>query len=350
MKETQVKPKMTISSGFSNINLNNSNTVSVIMTFYNAEQFIAEAFTSVARQVTSTSNFNIKIEFVIVDDKSKDNSRKIIDELIKQHNKSGNQDIIVSLVEPEENLGCGGARKFGIEHSSGAYLMFLDADDYYIHNDFVMRSFMSLKNSKADLVEWGMLMRQGDGSTANIVAPKQITIENDSPGAVIALFKDNLIKFNVWTKIYKRELIETREYSTSRTFEDVRTTPYWVFNAKKILIMPSVEVNYRANSSSIIRDDNLKTRLGTITAIAELFEDFKEYKEVLKAMYQRAMVDLTALLHGHSEENAGYKEMNRLNTYMLKYIYPTKWMQLTYNPDIPEYVKEQNKYLKQITN
>lgn len=320
-------------------------TVSVIMTFYNAEQFIQEAFSSVANQITSRNNTNFKIEFVIVDDKSQDASRKIVEALAAGLKKSSKNNIEVKIVEPEKNLGCGGARKFGIEHSTGEYVMFLDADDYYIRQDFVMRSYDSIKASGADIVEWGMVMRNVDGTVANITAPQQIMIENDSPQAVVALFKDNLIKFNVWTKMYKREIINSREYSTSRVFEDVRTTPYWVFNAKKILIMPSCEINYRAASGSIIREDNLKTRLGTITAIAELFEDFKDHKEVLKAMYTRAMVDLTAILHGHSEENPGYNEMNKLNTYMLKYIYPDKWQQLTYNPDIPEYLKEQEKYL-----
>lgn len=337
---------MTI-GGFSSPEVKHDNhLVSVIMTFYNAEKFIHEAFVSVANQVTTKNNMNIKIEFVIVDDKSEDSSREIIEKLTDEFNKTGNKDISINIVEPEKNLGCGGARKFGIEHSSGAFLMFLDADDYYIHNDFVMRSFESINASKADIVEWGMVMRQPDGSAANIVAPQQMIIENNSPDALVALFKDNLIKFNVWTKMYRRETIESREYSSNRVFEDVRTTPYWVFNAKRILIMPSCEVNYRAASGSIIRDNNMKTRLGTITAIAELFEDFKQYKNVLKAMYQRAMVDLTAVLHGHSEENDGYNEMNRLNTYMLKYIYPDKWMQITYNPDVPEYLEEQEKFLK----
>jgi glycosyltransferase involved in cell wall biosynthesis len=346
MKKTKISPKMTI-GGFPSLEVKHDNhLVSVIMTFYNAEKFIAEAFTSVVNQVTSKNNTNIKIEFVIVDDKSEDSSREIIEELTNEFNKTGNKNILINVVEPEKNLGCGGARKFGIEHSSGAFLMFLDADDYYIHNDFVMRSFESINASQTDIVEWGMVMKHPDGSAANVVAPQQMIIENNSPGAVVALFKDNLIKFNVWTKMYRREIIESREYSSSRVFEDVRTTPYWVFNAKRILIMPSCEVNYRAASGSIIREDNMKTRLGTITAIAELFEDFKQYKDVLKAMYQRAMVDLTAVLHGHSEENDGYNEMNRLNTYMLKYIYPDKWMQITYNPDVPEYLAEQEKFLK----
>ena len=45
------------------------------------------------------------------------------------------------------------------------------------------------------------------------------------------------------------------------------------------------------------------------------------------------MIDLEALLHGHSEENPGFIEMSKLNTEMLKYIYPDKYKDITYNPE-----------------
>ena len=78
---------------------------------------------------------------------------------------------------------------------------------------------------------------------------------------------------------------EKGEYGTVRTYEDVRTIPVWVSNAKKIVIMPTTEINYRAATGSIIRSNMVETRLGTISGIAELFPRFKDDKNVLKAMY-----------------------------------------------------------------
>jgi hypothetical protein len=97
--------------------------------------------------------------------------------------------------------------------------------------------------------------------------------------------------------------------------------------------MPTPEVNYRAASGSIIREDNIKTRVGTITAIAELFERdfFHSNMALMKAMYGRAMVDLEALLHNHSCKDPGFNEMSRLNTKMLKYIYPNNYKELTFH-------------------
>ena len=48
-------------------------------------------------------------------------------------------------------------------------------------------------------------------------------------------------------------------------------------------------------------------------------------------MYGRAMVDLTALLDGHSSNNPGFNQMSKLNTYMLQYIYPDTYKDITYN-------------------
>ncbi len=299
--------------------------VSVITTFYNAQTFILNAVNSVMQQ---RHDEYFDIEYVIVDDKSPDNSRIILENFLKQ-NPNPNQ-IDVKIFEPEENLGCGGARKYGIEHATGNYLMFLDADDYYMKIDFVYRAYHEIVRENADIVEFGMVFNQPNGQQINSCVQQRMVVE-DPHIAEILLFKDNAIKFNVWTKIYKKSLCDQYEYSTERIFEDVRTIPVWVSLAKKIVIMPTCEVNYRAAGGSIIRDDVLKTRLGTISGIASLFERFKDDKQVLKAMYGRAMVDLTALLEGHSSNNPGFNEMNKLNTYMLKYIYPQTWQNITYN-------------------
>ena len=311
--------------------------VSVITTFYNAENFILNAIHSVGQQVLPQ---NLKVEYVIVDDKSPDKSREIVEQYIKSCKNNG---IEFKLVEPEQNLGCGGARKFGIANASGDYFMFLDADDYYIRRDFVKRAVETIIGENADIVEYGMVFNQANGTQTQNCVREKIVVQDPSVAEVL-LFKDNAIKFNVWTKIYTRAIVESYPYSEERLFEDVRTIPVWVSNAKKIVIMPSAEVNYRAASGSIIRDDMIKTRLGTISGIASLFERFKNDKRVLKAMYGRAMVDLTAMLNGHSSNNKGFNEMSRLNTYMLKYIYPNTWQNITYNveddPDASPYREE----------
>lgn len=314
--------------------------ISIITTFYNAQTFIGNAIASVLGQKVPDG---CEIEYVLVDDKSQDNSRNIVENII---NNTSKDNFKFKLVEPENNLGCGGARKFGIENATGNYFMFLDADDYYIHLDFVENAYNTITSENADVVEYGVIYNQQNGQQSNSTSPQKIVI-TDPHDMEIALFKDNLIKFNVWSKMYTRKIVESYPYSTVRTFEDVRTIPIWISNCNKVVIMPIPQINYRAASNSIIRTNWVDTRLGTISAIAELFPRFKDDRQLLKAMYTRSMIDLEAILNNKSSECEGFDEMSKLNTYMLKFIYPDKWKDLTYNVEMdPELNPDLNKEMK----
>lgn len=305
--------------------------ISVITTFYNAEKFIYNAINSINQQIIEGFDF----EYVLVDDKSPDSSREIVERFI-ENNVPQDKKSKWKIYTPEENLGCGGARKYGIDHAIGDFFMFLDADDYYMHTNFMLNAYNTIISENADVVEYGVMFNQPNGQQINNTAPQKYVIENNPSVAEIALFKDNLIKFNVWSKIYRRWVVESYPYSTVRTYEDVRTIPVWISNAHKIVIMPTTEINYRAASGSIIRTDMIQTRLGTITAITELFPRFKDDYNVLKAMYGRAMVDLEAILHNHSSNDPGFNEMSRLNTTMLSYLYPGNYQEITYNIDLEQ--------------
>lgn len=299
--------------------------ISIITTFYNAENFIEHTLTSIWQQVVDPQLFTL--EYVIVDDMSPDGSREKVENFMRTHTLNGDW----RLITPEQNLGCGGARRFGIEAATGDYFMFVDADDYYINRDFVLRAYKDITAEGADVVEYGIIFNHADGTKNYSVASQKMVIENNPHHAEMLLFRDNLIKFNVWTKIYKREIVESFRYSDLRTFEDVATIPVWIANAKKVVIMPTVEINYRAASGSIIRGNMVDTRIGTISALATHFERFKDDPELLKAMYVRSMIDIEALLNNHSSENEGFNEMSKLNTYMLKYIYPDTWQEKVFD-------------------
>lgn len=304
--------------------------ISVITTFYNAEQFLLNAVNSVWQQRIPDG---VDVEYVIVDDKSQDKSREYLEAYVNQRKKDH---FIWKIVDPDKNLGCGGARKFGIENATGDYFMFLDADDYYIHTDFIYRAYNDITSECADVCEYGVIYNQQDGRQSNSTAPQKIVLTSVHDMET-ALFRDNLIKFNVWSKIYTRDIVMSYPYSDVRTFEDVRTIPVWISNCKKVVIMPSPELNYRAANNSIIRNDWVQTRLGTISAIAELFPRFKDDYDLLKSMYTRSMIDLEALMNNKSSECAGFDEMSKLNTYMLKFIYPQDWQTKVYNvEDDPE--------------
>ena len=88
---------------------------SVIIPAYNCEKTIETTVNSVLN--SGLSDF----EIIIVNDGSKDNTKKICDELSKKHNE-------ITCIH-KENSGVSSTRNRGIDESRGEYLLFIDADD-----------------------------------------------------------------------------------------------------------------------------------------------------------------------------------------------------------------------------
>lgn len=310
--------------------------VSIITPYYNAGKFIEESLKSISNQFFNPSQ--IEIEHVLVNDCSTDDSNKIVNDFIK---KSKNN-IIYKNINTPVNLGCGGARKYGIDNSTGDYLMFLDGDDYYQNIDFVQRAVKDITSENADIVEYGVTYLSFFKKPLSSCVPSKIVVENDPQLAEIYLFANNFIKFHAWTKIISKKLPNKFDYSTRRQWEDVDTIPVWVSLADKIVIMPSVEINYRTPQDSIIMKNPHQTRIGTIEAISRHFERFKDNIEILKAMYKRAMLDFKPILDGKTSNDPIFNELSNYNTYMLSYIMPDRYKNFTYNLNIEEQINNQN--------
>jgi glycosyltransferase involved in cell wall biosynthesis len=92
--------------------------VSVIIPAYNAERFVERALDSALRQTYTN------LEIVVVDDGSQDRTAELI---------HGRRDPRIRYLH-QSNQGQGPARNNGILESTGTYITFLDADDFYRPN------------------------------------------------------------------------------------------------------------------------------------------------------------------------------------------------------------------------
>ncbi|WP_424963350.1 glycosyltransferase family 2 protein [Ekhidna sp.] len=88
--------------------------VSIIIAVFNGEKYIREAIESALNQSYS------KIELLIIDDGSKDNTVSIIDSFVDNR---------IKLFKLVNNQGVSNARNVGLHHMKGDYFCFLDADD-----------------------------------------------------------------------------------------------------------------------------------------------------------------------------------------------------------------------------
>lgn len=93
--------------------------LSIIIPFYNVEQYIAQCLDSVYKQDIPEEEY----EVICVNDYSPDNSREIVKEYQKKHKN-------LILIEHERNKKLGGARNTGLKTAHGKYVLFLDSDDF----------------------------------------------------------------------------------------------------------------------------------------------------------------------------------------------------------------------------
>ena len=90
--------------------------VSVIMPTYNHAQYIGEAIDSVLNQTYRN------LELIIIDNYSKDNTEKIV---------ASYKDDRIKYLKFKNNGVIAASRNYGIKHSRGEYIAFLDSDDMW---------------------------------------------------------------------------------------------------------------------------------------------------------------------------------------------------------------------------
>ncbi|MBP3275667.1 glycosyltransferase family 2 protein [Kandleria sp.] len=118
--------------------LKNDYCVSIIIPFYNDEQYIGQCINSVLAQTLIDD-----MEVICVNDGSTDNSLEII-EKAKRRNKN------IVLIN-QNRSGAGIARNQGLAVAKGQYIMFLDSDDYFAKSDSVERAYKAVSEIKLDV-------------------------------------------------------------------------------------------------------------------------------------------------------------------------------------------------------
>ena len=119
--------------------------VSIVIPMYNREKTIQTAIASVLAQTYD------KIEVIVVDDCSTDNSVNKVKQL---------KDDRIRLVLLKRNSGACVARNVGIDNARGEYIAFHDSDDVW-HKNKLEKSLYYMKKVEADMV-FSALYKQGE--------------------------------------------------------------------------------------------------------------------------------------------------------------------------------------------
>ena len=114
--------------------------ISIIIPCFNEHLFLPK----VLKKISSQNN--IKKEIILVDDGSNEETKKVINECLKEN-------LIDELITLDQNYGKGFALKKGIEKSKGEIVLFQDADLEYDPDDTKTNSIL---DNKADIIWWDL--------------------------------------------------------------------------------------------------------------------------------------------------------------------------------------------------
>ena len=280
---------------------------SIIIPVYNVEKYLEKCLDSIKNQTYKD------YEVIIVNDGTKDNSMDIAK---KYDFKIINQ----------KNQGLSAARNTGVKNATGAYLLFVDSDDY-LEKDLLKELNKSLKNNP-DLVRFQIKEIYEDGKEINY--PEE-EFQNKSGVEAFSIISKYHFVENAWAYLYKKTFYEKNKFKFKEgtIHEDFGIVPLIIMKANKVNSINYLGYNYLQRSGSIMSQKNYektkkkvedfynhylylieeinKTSLDSkvfksfisnslIIKICELDnKDYQEYKKLLKKekVFDNLLVDTT---------------------------------------------------------
>lgn len=189
--------------------------ISVIVPVYNMEKYLGRCMASIQAQTYGD------LEIILVDDGSTDRSPQMCDGYAQT-------DARVKVVH-KQNGGLSDARNAGLRVATGAYIGYVDSDDW-IEPDMYERMYRACAKTGAELAA----CRYVDEYTAEGMAVQ------DSPslgsGEVVPLSREELLKIyicghdkynirnSVWSKLFRRDLVQGVLFPKGKNSEDIMYT------------------------------------------------------------------------------------------------------------------------------
>lgn len=231
--------------------MNSTETVvSVIMPCYNSEKYVEEALLSVINQ-----KFVGKIEIIILDDFSQDNTIEVVRNFTKKNEKTN---ISYHVITSKENKGQGYQRNRGIAAATGKYILFLDSDDFLSPN-LLLLSMEKMKDTM-DFVMFDWAFYYPDSLQTVYVNKEKYNLENELRGKDCELLLSAQTYFSV-NKLYKKEFIEKNDikFGEGYLYEDFEFYTQTAQFANHIGILPEIlyKVRVHEESSTKKRTDSL---------------------------------------------------------------------------------------------
>ncbi len=178
--------------------------ISVVIFFYNGEQFVQDCMEHVVNQTIGIEN----IEVVAMDDASTDSTLELLNVWKEKYPDN------IKVIHKKVNSQKAGStsRNQGIEAAAGDYILFLDQDDYYEPDAFEILEGLVKANPDLDYIEYAFNYTDIDG---NVFYKQRVaesgfhTYSISTEDERIEYAQKNILPGSTfsWTKIYKKSFL-----------------------------------------------------------------------------------------------------------------------------------------------
>lgn len=254
-------------------------TVSIVVPIYNAEKYINECILSVLAQSY------IDWELLLADDGSADASLNIcntyatIDSRIRVFSK--------------RNTGVSNTRNICIDNARGKYLIFLDADDYWIDKSMLETFVDFAENNNVDLLRGDYVTITENG---RVLSPKYIRPYSLSHKVISPIdFVEEIIHGEYFTPLtlFRKDVIGDLRFNEQRAFlEDMEFYSRLMIKGCSCAYLPLSFYAYRKHSQSATSQISLRNVTDSFS-MSEVFyhcskkaqldglKDYYEYSSVM---------------------------------------------------------------------
>lgn len=237
--------------------------VSVCVPIYEVEAYIKKCCYSLFSQTYEN------IEYVFVNDCTKDNSIKLLFEVLHDFPKRTGQ---VVIIKHSHNLGLAAARNTAVKNAKGDFLLHVDSDDY-IDEDYIEKLVEKQLSTDADIVSGGCVAEYG----TYIEKWPDLSLSNKEEVVIRLISKE--IHNNIWGRLIRKSLYTSNNIYVKEgvnNSEDYQVIPKLFYVASIISYVSSSYYHYnKQNRSSYTQKRSLENDMQLLISFDILNDYFK---------------------------------------------------------------------------
>ncbi len=256
--------------------------ISVIVPVYRVEKYLPACIDSILNQTFTD------FELILVDDGSPDRCPEICDETAKR-------DARVRVIH-QANQGLSAARNAGIEAARGAWLSFVDSDDFLAPDFLETLHDAAVRAGGADCALCGVQLTDEAGE--KIGQPLSVADGVRTGRSILeTLCRAPEITYLVaWNKLYRRDVFQTLRYPVGMQNEDTYLAAELFDTVQTVICVSKPMYFYRQRADSIMHTAVTTRNLDRMWAFEHCFAYFEAHG--LEALMPDAEKKMFAKLTG----------------------------------------------------